>query len=272
MRTRTAALVAVLTAGSAALALAHDLFLKPGRYFVEENAIVPAMIVNGTFVTSANSIEAARVADLSVVSPAGRTALDTAGWNAAGDTTRFVFTTGAAGTYVMGVATRPGVIEMDARDFNQYLREEGVPDELARRRRAGELARAAREQYSKYAKALVQVGAARSGNFATVLGYPVEFVPLDNPYRMTLGGRFRLRLLADGRPLPAAHLLYGGTTAGGAPITELTARTNAEGVASFRLTSRGVWYVRMVHMLPHAVDSTGLTHVSRWATLTFAVR
>lgn len=272
MRSRTALLVVTLVAGPAAVALGHDLFLKPELFFADPGGRVPALVLNGTFVESANAIESGRLADLSMISPAGRASLDTTGWSAVGDTSRFTFVTDSAGTYVVGLATRPSLIEMDARDFNQYLREEGVPDELARRRRAGELARDAKEQYSKHAKALVQVGTVRSGDFAGILGHPVEFVPLDNPYRTAIGGRFRVRLLVDGRPTPGAHLLYGGTTATGRRITELAARTDGDGVASFRLTSRGVWYVKTIDMAPRTADSTGITHVSRWATLTFAVR
>ena len=128
-------------AGSAALALtavvavAHDMFLKPAQYFVAPNTAIPAVLLNGTFDQSMNSINRARLADISIVGPTGRARLDTAAWNAKGDTSRVSFKAGAAGTYVLGVSTKPNAIEMDGKDFNGYLKEDGLPDELARPRK-----------------------------------------------------------------------------------------------------------------------------------------
>ena len=128
-------------AGSAALALtavvavAHDMFLKPAQYFVAPNTTIPAVLLNGTFDQSMNSINRARLMDISIVGPAGRTRLDTAAWNPTGDTSRVSFKAGAAGTDVLGVSTKPNAIEMDGKDFNGYLKEDGLPDELARPRK-----------------------------------------------------------------------------------------------------------------------------------------
>jgi hypothetical protein len=68
---------------------------------------------------------------VSVVSPGGRQHVDTAAWSTAGDTSAFTMRTDVAGTYVVGVSTRPNVIALDAKAFNQYLAEDGIPDVLA---------------------------------------------------------------------------------------------------------------------------------------------
>ncbi|MGE0441332.1 MAG: DUF4198 domain-containing protein [Gemmatimonadales bacterium] len=257
---------------TAGLALAHDMFLKPTTYFVAENGDIPAVLLNGTFTLSSNSIERNRLADLSIVSPAGRVSLDTMEWSAEGDTSRITYHAGSAGTYVLGVSTQPTHIELEARDFNEYLRTDGLPDELARRRRAGELQRDAHERYSKHVKSIVQVGERMSEDFTTVLGYPAEIVPIDNPYRSALGGRFRFRVLVDGAPVPNAYVLYGGTTPSGGRIAELGTRTDADGVGQFRVTSRGVWYLKYISMVRLPANPEGYTHESKWATLTFARR
>ena len=139
----------------AAPVFAHDMFLRLADFFVAPNSSVTVRLFNGTFVLSENSITPDRLSDIAVVSPAGRAKLDVAGWNAAGDTSVYSIQTGAAGTYVLGVSTKPRVLEMTGTDFNAYLRGDGIPDELAARRAQKRLNDPAKERYQKHVKALV---------------------------------------------------------------------------------------------------------------------
>jgi hypothetical protein len=88
---------------------AHDMFVQPARFFADENADVVVRVLNGTFAKSQNSIDRARLADVSVVSPDGRQRLDTAVWSVAGDTSTFVVRTSgrtAAGARIAQRSTR----------------------------------------------------------------------------------------------------------------------------------------------------------------------
>jgi uncharacterized GH25 family protein len=268
---RIATMTTALLLASALAAAAHDLFVQPARFFVGENADVVVRVLNGTFSKSENSITRDRLADVSVVSPNGRQRVDTAAWSAAGDTSRFTVRTGAAGTYVVGVSTRPNVIALEAKDFNQYLREDGVPDVLAARDRSGELDRPARERYAKHVKALLQVGGVRSDHFTTELGYPAELVPVENPYALRVGGALRVRTLVDGRPVRNQYVLFGGRTPGGARIAQRSTRSNADGIARVPLRARGTWYVKFINMARLEGDAA-VDYESKWATLTFQVR
>ena len=118
---------------------AHDMFLKPTRFFAPENSEVRVRLLNGSFTKSENSIARNRLADASVVTPTRRIALDTTEWNATGDTSTFHIHTRGAGTYVIGTSTRPSVIALEADDFNLYLRDDGIPDVLEARKQANEL-------------------------------------------------------------------------------------------------------------------------------------
>jgi hypothetical protein len=104
---RIAAITAGLLLVSAVAAAAHDMFVQPARFFAAANTDVLVRVLNGTFAKSENSINRARLADVSVVSPGGRQRVDTAVWSTVGDTSTFTVRTGAAGTYVIGVSTRP---------------------------------------------------------------------------------------------------------------------------------------------------------------------
>jgi uncharacterized GH25 family protein len=268
---RVAVLATVLLLGGAAVAAAHDMFVKPERFRVAANADVLVRLLNGTFSRSENSITRDRLLDISVVSPSGRERVDTAAWTTEGDTSTFRLRTGSAGTYVLGVSTRPRVLEMKAKEFNLYLAEDGIPDVLAARRRGGELGKKARERYSKHVKALLQAGATPSDDFATVLGYPAEIVPQENPYALRPGATLHVRTLVDGRPAANQYVQYGGRTTAGGRIAQRSVRTNAEGVAAIPLGRRGTWYVKFISMARLDGDAEA-DYESRWATLTFEVQ
>lgn len=267
---RVGLVVGAMLLVSAAIAHAHDLFFKPDRFFLAENSDVVIPVLNGTFSTSENSIARARVRDISIVGPAGRFRADTTAWSDAGDTSRVRFRTGATGTYVVGASTLPSVIALEAKDFNDYLESDGVPDVLAARRKAGELTRGAKERYHKHIKTLLQVGETRSKTFNTELGYPAELVPLHNPYAARSGSTLSFRCLVDGKPAPNQFVLFGGRTPAGERITQRALRADSAGVVRVHLRMPGVWYVKFIHMSRVASDS--VDYESKWASITFELR
>lgn len=273
-RTRRVAPAAVAVAmllGSATFAAAHDMFVKPTRFFAPENAEVRVRLLNGTFSKSENSIARDRLADASVLTPRGRIKLDTAEWGVKGDTSTFHIHTRAAGTYVIGVSTKPNRIDLSADDFNLYLQDDGIPDVLEARKRAGELQKPAKERYHKHVKALVQVGNDRSDAYATPFGYPAEIIPLTNPYALAKGATLRVKTLVDGKPAGNQYVLYGGELPNGAGgIEQKSTRSDAQGVANIPLTTAGVWYIKFINMTKVAKDT--VDYESKWATLTFEVR
>jgi len=266
---RVAVVTTALLLASVATALAHDLFLKPVRYHVAENSEVLVRVLNGTFSQSENSIVRSRVRDIAVVSPAGRARVDTAAWTDKGDTSTLLVRTGAAGTYVIGASTTASTIALSAEDFNTYLRDDGIPDVLAARRRDGTLGKPARERYSKHIKSLIQVGARRSDGFDVVLGYPAELAPMANPYALRAGDTLRLRVLVHGNPVARQLVMFGGRTTADARIEARTARSDANGVVAVPLRSAGTWYVKFIHM---AAVKDSVDYESNWASLTFEIR
>lgn len=263
MKPRVLPAVLLLLATSGSLA-AHDLFLKLDAYLVSPGTALIVRVLNGTFSTSEGGVARDRVRDITLLTATGVRRLDTTEWVVGRDTSILTVSTGASGTYVLGVSLSPREIRLDAKDFNDYLAHDGLPDVLAARRRSGELDRPARERYSKHVKALVQVGDRRTPAFQTALGYPAELIPLDNPYALGAGGIFRVRALVDGRPVGNQLVILGGRR------SQHSARTDGAGVAHFRVARGGVWYVKFIHMRPAAGDST-IDYESKWATLTFGV-
>jgi uncharacterized GH25 family protein len=260
-------LVCTVTASLAA----HDLFFRMSNFFVAPGSSTRMLVLNGTFSSSENSVTRDRLLDLSVVSPAGRTRVDTALWSARGDTSVFFLRAGAAGTYVVGASLSPREITLEAKEFNTYLADDGIPDILEARKRNGELGKPATERYAKHIKALVQVGSQRTGDFAAVLGYPAELVPLDNPYTLRARSTLRVRAMVDGKAVPNQLVVWGGRFRNEVRFAQRSVRTDADGVARISLRNAGQYYVKFIHMTPYQGPDK-LDYESKWATLTFEVR
>jgi len=263
---------------AAALALcaaplgAHDMFWRLTAWFVAPGAAMTMPLLNGTFSKSENAIEWSRVADLSVVAPSGRVTIDSARWSTRGDTSRLSYTTGAAGTYVVGLSTKPREFELPAKDFNQYLADDGIPDILAERQRDGSDAHAAKERYHKHVKAIFQVGEARSDAWKTPLGYPAELVPLENPYAVRAGATLGFLCLVDGKPLANQLVMVGGRegTTGDTRLPAKALRSDGKGIVRVPITKAGRWYVKFIRMV--RVSDGMVDYESKWASLTFEVR
>ena len=268
---RATAVAAVAIVASAGLLAAHDMFLRPASHFALPNSRVLVRLLNGTFSKSENSIDRDRLIDVAIVSPAGRAKLDTAQWSVKGDTSTFTLTTGAAGTYVLGASTRPRILGLPPKDFNQYLADDGMPDELAARKKDGTINQPSKERYHKHVKALVQVGDTPETGFSTILGYPAEIVPLENPYALKIGSTLDVKVLVDGKPVARQFVQYGGRTPGEERVKQRDVRSDAQGVAHIPVDRAGTYYVKFIDMRRLTGDAEA-NYESKWATLTFAMK
>lgn len=266
---RQVLIVSLLIGGAGVSASAHDLFLKLDTYFLPPETRVTVSLLSGTFQTSENTIDRRRMQDVSLITPRGRLRPPTSHWRDQDQTTLLDFHTREPGTYVAGVALKPREIDLKAADFNAYLEHDGIPDILAERRNNNQLHQDVRERYSKYAKAIFQVGEPRTANFQTRLGYPVEIIPRQNPYTLTVGQTIELLCLKDGKPL-ANQFVMAGWEADGRLSPPLHTRSDSQGIVRFTLQSAGKWYVKFIHMKP--VKDSNVNYESQWATLTFEIR
>ena len=283
---------------AAVVLCSHDLYLKMETYFLEPGQSATLSLYNGTFEKSENLITRDRILDASVVHRGERAVIAPGRWEDLDSTiTRLPFRTGEPGTYVVGVSTGARDITLAAEKFNDYLAHDGVKDMLDRRTQRGGLDQDAVERYEKHVKAIYQVGDARTDDWQTVLGYPIEFVPQANPYERHTGEELPVRLLLDGKPLagqlvyadylPAAHThdhtlpthghgdgahahttddhQHAHTHTGGQQL-----RTDEAGLVTVVLPEDGNYYLRTIHMI-ETPEEEALTHRSKWATLTFGV-
>lgn len=249
---------------------AHDLFIKLDTYFLSPNSRANVRLLNGTFQKSDGAVARDRMADASILTPDGQvTHPEATSWRDEGKTTLLDLQTGAPGTYVVSVSTKPREIDLKAADFNEYLAHDGIPDVLAERKRSGELGKNVRERYSKHVRAIFQVGETKTENYKTPLGYPVEIIPQQNPYSLKVGQTLDVLCTLDGKPI-ANQFVIAGREARGRKAPEINARTDSNGIAHFKLRGAGKWYVKMIHMT--ALNDPAVNYESKWATLSFEIR
>ena len=259
----------ILSLSLVASIFAHDLFLKTDSFFLQPNSKFTIKVMNGTFQESEGAVSFARLNDVSVVSAGKRVHPQEADFTK-NETTAFMnLTTGEAATYVVGLSTKHREITLKAADFNGYLKEDGLPDTLEERRKTGELEKDAKERYSKHVKAILQVGKKQTDDYKTVLGYPVELVPQQNPYKLKKGDAIEILCLKDGKPL-AGQVVLAGREQKGKIIVSSDLRSDAKGIIRLRLDGAGKWYVKFINMTK--LDDPNLNYESKWTTLTFEIR
>lgn len=187
----------------------HDMFLKFSNYFLKPNTETVLQLFNGTFEKSDNSIDRNRMLDASLAGNGKRISIDTSQWFVKDSITYLKFKTGESGTWVSGVSTKARNFEMTAKKFNDYLKNDGIIDILEDRKATNTLDEDAVEKYSKHVKTIFQVGTHLSDDWNVNLGYPIEFIPLKNPYEIHSGHKLPVKLLRGGKPL-ANHWVYVG--------------------------------------------------------------
>ncbi|MBK8464286.1 MAG: DUF4198 domain-containing protein [Chloracidobacterium sp.] len=261
------AMAVVLTALSV---FAHDLFLKPTSYFVKVNEKITISVMNGTFQKSEGAVTFARLTDVSVIAPSGKRSNPVETDFTKNETTAFLnLVPTEAGTQVVGVSTSWRENALAAKEFNEYLPAEGIPDILENRTRDGELGKDARYRYSKYVKTIFQVGDKTTDSFKTILGYAVEMVPQQNPYMLKKGSALDILCLKDGKPL-AGQIVTTGYEIAGRMLGETSARTDKDGMLKVKLSGSGKWYAKFINMVK--IDDPKLNYESKWATLTFEIK
>lgn len=248
----------------------HDLFIKLDAYILPEGGETVLKLYNGTFDKSENIITRDRIINSSITGPGLDLTPDPEDWYDEGEKTCLAITNLKEGTHLAAISTKPRIINLSAQDFNAYLAHDGVTDMLEERKQKGQLGLDAREKYAKHVKAIFQVGAGQTEHFKKVMGYPVEFIPLQNPYALKVGDDLEVKLLENGKPLQKQLVYYNFRTLSGDKKAEKPIRTDQNGRLKIKMHQAGIWYLRTIHMVKTGEEEHN--YQSNWATLTFEIK
>ncbi|MEO8381811.1 MAG: DUF4198 domain-containing protein [Acidobacteriota bacterium] len=171
------------------------------------------------------------------------------------------------GLHWLGYQTHAYPVTLEAKKFEDYLKEEGLESIIARRKALGQSAAPGREQFHRCAKALLWTDGGDTVS-SKPLGFTLELVPRKNPYTLRAGASLPLTLLWRGKPVADGLVVAMNRDA---PQSAVRARTNAKGEVSLPLARTGLWLVKAVTMGP-APAGADADWESWWASLTFELR
>jgi len=253
--------IALLTAPLAA----HDMWIEPTTFFPELGQIVSLRLrVGQDLLGDPLLLDPALVKQFVVMDVGGsRPVVRRDGRDPAG-----LVRVAAPGALVVGYESNPSAIQMAADKFNQYLKEEGLDAVSATRASRRETSAPAREIFSRCAKSLVFSGSTAETPGDRPLGFTLELVAERNPYAIRPDQDLPVRLTYENRPLAGALVVAMNRLN---PAEKLSARTDKDGRARFRLRRDGMWLIKAVHMVP-APAGAQADWASFWASLTFEMR
>jgi hypothetical protein len=152
------------------------------------------------------------------------------------------------GLHWIGYQSFASPLNLDAKKFAEYLRDEGLP-QVAQ----------GPERFYRCAKALLDTPGDSGKVLETPLGFTFELIPHKNPYRSR---ELPLTLLFRGKPLANAQVVALHSD------EMVKVRTDARGRATIPIARPGFWMIKAVHMEP-APKGAGSMWESWWASMTF---
>lgn len=258
------ALVSILFISS--LALAHEFWLQPKkfRYKVGEDVVID-FLVGENFTGEPWDLTRHKVEVAQVVSAYGKKDLKTTIKPTKGN--NLTYKLANEGTHLFSLTSNSAYIELDAGKFNAYLEEDGLDDIRALRKKNNQNDKPSRENYTRYAKLLVQSGNKTDDVYKRKIGFKVEIIPLANPYTLKNGDYLECEILYEGKPLP--HQMVKVWSFIGSRAFLQDAYTEDDGHVKFPISNTGPWMVSFVKMIEST--KTDIDYESMWASLVFGI-
>lgn len=257
----------VLVVCISSLALAHEFWLQPKkfRYAVGEEVKVD-FLVGENFTGEPWDLAKHKVESMQVMSSYGKKDLKSTVKPTKGNNLSYKLAN--EGTHLFSMTSNSAYIELEGAKFNAYLEEDGIEDILAARKASNELDKPSRENYSRYAKLLVQSGKNTEGDvFKRKLGFKVEVIPLTNPYTLKSGDYLECEILFEGKPLPHQMVKIWSFVGNRAFLQD--AFTENDGHVKFPISNTGPWMVSFVKMVKS--EKPDIDYESMWASLVFGI-
>ena len=243
-------------------ASAHDFWIEPSRFVLEEPALFGINLREGVDLKG-DSVRyiPAWTQDFSRVDQTGREQIAS---QMGSDPASILEST--PGMNVIGYQSNRFFVELEPEKFESYVLEEDMAYVLEQREERGEADQSAPEYFVRCVKSLVQTGADTTGDvFATELGYTLELIPEDNPYTLSPGDPMSVRLHYRGEPIKGLRVQAFTRDLVDSPIDQWT---DSEGRVSLVLPESGEWILKAVHLVPVDGDPKARWE-SFWASLTF---
>lgn len=261
MRGREAALVLLISVCCARDAAAHQFWVQPSEFWLVPPAALSVTLQVGDSSTRQQSpIPPQRITRFEAIGPQGES-VDMRSGTARLD---------KSGAYLVALETDNAAhSRQSAARFNEYLESEGLTPALEYRSRTHQMHVDGFERYSRTAKSIVLVGRHNrqaQRHVTEPLGLKLEIVPQVSPYAEPQPVRLPVRVLYEGRPLAGALVKLMNLAEDLTGANENV--TDAAGIASFTMPTRGSWLVSVV-WTQRLADASDADYETTFASLTF---
>lgn len=260
-------LLFVTSLSLASSALAHEFWIEPLDFYLETGEPVVANLKVGQDMKGdVYPYLPQRFIEFSISGPQGKRpvkerlgAIPAASEQALG-----------SGLQVLAYHSTPSTVSYDSFEkFEKFLREENLTGIAEAHRKRGLPEVGFTEAFTRYAKALVQVGDGAGQN--SPIGMPFELVAQTNPYADQGADELIVRLLWQGQGMADTQIkVFRKPAQGEVIVTKVM--TDAEGRATIAIGEGGTYLLSAVHMIvpsKEVVRETYAVWQSLWASLTF---
>ena len=254
------------------LAVAHDLYILPGMFHLTSTGLIRLALHNGdSFPESEVAPKPERLKSAQLLGKGLESSLRNL--RIVGKETVAEVNVPLPGEYLLAVATVPNFIELSPEKFAEYLKEEGLTNVIEWRNLNGENAKPGRERYTKFAKSLVILGTP-DGFYNQPLHWPIEIIPLADPYTLHAGGRLPVRVLFHEKPAEGLQVEWAwASSVGEGPAGKqvmVAGRTGADGILEIPLARAGRYRLHSLKM-ERCKEPGAADWESSWASLTFEI-
>ena len=248
------------------LLFGHEFWIQPDKYIYGRGEMVNLKFVSGENFTGKNwKGNKSRVENLQLFfDKVSDTGLHKDLTNAEGDSLQAIFMD--EGTVVVALQTKNNFIELNANDFNNYLKEDGLDNALNYRIEKGDTAKPGKEFYQRSAKAILQIGNKYTSTYKKKTGLPLDIVPDDNPYTVAKDGNFKVKIFFRGEPLKNTKVKVWHKLNENMSVQEY--KTDDDGELKFFLDSEGQWMISCVKM-ERLENNAKAEWQSYWGTVTW---
>jgi uncharacterized GH25 family protein len=259
-------LLTLAITGIISLATAHEFWLQPKKYKykVGEEMKVDFMVGEG-FSGEFWDLKKHKVEKAVIHFAGGMTDLTKQVQPTKGNNLSYKFL--KEGTHLLTLQSNPAFIELESEKFNAYLKEDGLDNITELRTKNNTMDTPAKEFYQRFVKLLVQSGDKTDETYRKRANFPLEIVPLNNPYAMQSGDYLECRILFENKP--SAHQLVKLWSHVGNRVFLQNVYTEDDGTIKFPISSKGPWMVSTVKMIPSKKE--GADYQSMWASLVFGI-
>lgn len=161
-------------------------------------------------------------------------------------------------------------ITLEADKFAGYIKEENAEDFVKPNFIAERATEPQRESYTKFAKVLVESGAAQTDNISNLIaGHRLEIVPQIPASKIGDNRMLPVRVLFEGKPIARLRVSSGCEELNGGKYLS-HAFTDNDGMADIEMPESGHWFARTHFIRPH-LDKENFDWESFWASVTFRI-